>query len=131
MSFEAAIQEDVSVFLLRPTEGQWRLELNRGWDGPDGSSCSLDDIMGIRIGITSSEYEHVDLAANRHDWYYRLGRRLKLSRAHRMTADAWYRDRCIAITDAALIGWRVYAARARAHARYVLLRAFGWLAWRK
>ena len=118
------------AYALRPTPGQWEAEVTAGWEGPDGSSCSTDDIMGIRIGITGPEYEYIDLAANRHDWYYRLGRRLRLSRKHRKVADSWYRDRCIEITDAALIGWRAYAARGRARVRYYVLRAVGGFAWR-
>lgn len=119
----------VEDFLARPTESEWAAELLAGWNGPDGSSNSLDDVEGIRIGITSRSWAHCDLAANRHDWYYQLGRRWRLGPEFRKAADAWYRDRCIEITDAALIGWRVHKARARAWLRYWALRAFGDHAW--
>lgn len=119
----------VAEFLLEPTEDQWNAELLAGWLGPDGSSNSLDDIEGIRIGITSRSYAYHALAANGHDWLYQNGRRHKLGPEFRAAADAWYRDRCIRITDKALVGWRVYAARARAWTRYYALRSFGEFAW--
>ena len=115
--------------MRRPTRDEWEAELNLGWAGPDGSSSSLDDIEGVRIGITSRDYRHVDLPANRHDFYYRLGRKHQLGLEYRKAADVYYRDACIARVASTLIGWRVKVGKARAWMRYVALRAFGGVAW--
>lgn len=118
-------------FLAPPTLEAWCRELElHGWAGPDGSSCSLDDIMGVRIGITSRSWEHARLPANEHDWRYQLGRRHGLPESYRKAADQGYRDGCAHRVRAALIGWRVPVGAARAWARYVGLRLFGRLAWR-
>lgn len=131
----ALVQHPLTLerFLYRPTLEQWLEELADGWDGPDGSSLSTDTICGVRIGVTSASYAHVDLPANRHDWYYRLARRLRLPERFRRGADRVYRDLCIARLRAELTGWRRAPRRvvgiARAHARYAALRAGARFAW--
>lgn len=123
----------VDVFIQKPSYEEWLAELRDGWPGPDGSSMSTDKIMGVRIGITGPEYEYADLPANRHDWYYRLGRRYRLPESWRREADRRYRDMCIYLCKLALTGWRrwtVYPiAKARAHARYTALRTAARFAW--
>jgi hypothetical protein len=119
-------------FLARPTRAAWMAELLDGWLGPDGSSWSTDTIMGVRIGITSLDYEHVDLPANRHDWYYRLGRKLRLPESYRAAADAVYRDLCIERCKAELTGVRramFPLAWSRAWTRYAALRVGARYAW--
>lgn len=116
-------------FMALPTKRQWQRELNGGWAGPDGSSQSLDDIMGVRIGVTSTRWEDSRLPANLHDWRYRLGRRYGLPGSYRKVSDAAYRDDCAARTDAALVGWRRRVARWRAAVRYRILRLAGRPAW--
>ncbi len=86
-------------FLRRPTIEEWQEELEAGWKGPDGSSWSFDNVLGVLIGETGWGYHNCDLAANRHDWYYRLGRRLGLPGSWRKAADEWYRDRIIEQVD--------------------------------
>ena len=115
-------------FLSPPTIEQWYYELDRGWDGPDGSSCSTDNIGGIVIGTTSEEHSESDRPANLHDWYYRLGRRKRLGRRFRKAADKVYRDRCLECVEI-LVGWAGWKARRRCHARYRGLRILGWRAW--
>jgi hypothetical protein len=117
-------------FLRFPTRDEWVAELINGWAGPDGSSNSPDDLMGVRIGVTSRSYTHAHLPANLHDWRYRLGRRYRLPHAWKLAADAEYRDGCYARVRAALVGWRVRAAQLKAWGRYVALVAFGAPAWR-
>jgi hypothetical protein len=117
-------------FLEIPTEEEWQREIDvHGWTGPDGSSSSTDDIEGIRIGVTSPSYEFATLPANLHDWRYQLARRLRLPAPWRRAADAGYRDGCLACV-AILIGFSGRVARRRARARYWILRAAGWRAWR-
>lgn len=130
-----------------PSEIRWRLSspnrftsgpigpdafdwlVTRGW-ASDGSSASLDDIMGVRIGASGNRYDDAHLPANRHDCFYELGRLFRLSPPFRAAADADYRDRCIEAVNSHLIGWRQHAGVARAHARYRTLRAFGGCAWK-
>ena len=94
---------------------------------------STDKIMGVRIGLTGPEHEYVDLPANRHDWYYRLGRRFNLPASWRKAADAMYRDMCIYLCKLALTGWKRWSiypiAFVRAHARYAALRTAARFAW--
>ena len=119
-------------FISRPSRGEWDAEFRLGWKGPDGSSMSTDKIMGVRIGITSPCYQYVDLPANRHDWMYRLARRLRLPESWRATADTLYRDLCIARCRAELRGWRrplFPMAWFRAWARYAALRMGARFAW--
>lgn len=115
-------------FLRPPTKAQWKWELEHGWDGPDGSSCSTDNIGGIVIGTTSKKYNDSKRPANRHDYYYRLGRRKRLSRRYRKAADKVYRDTCLEAVSI-LVGWAGWKARRRCHARYRGLRILGWRAW--
>jgi hypothetical protein len=118
-------------FLSAPTLTEWQREIDEhGWCGPDGSSCSLDDVQGIRIGITSPSYKHNGLPANRHDWHYQLGRRFKLPERFRVAADVAYRDGCSEMT-AHLIGLSGWLARIQCRARYFILRHFGMGAWRE
>lgn len=117
-------------FLAPPAREAWEAELAAGWSGPDGSSSSLDDIEGVRIGITSTSHEHHALPANRHDWRYHLGRTRMLPPEFRAAADREYRDGCAERVRSTLIGWRVKAGEARAHARFYALRLFGGRAWR-
>lgn len=87
---------------------------------------STDTICGVRIGVTSPEWvANVDLPANRHDWYYRLGRRYRLGPKYRLVADRAYRDMCLARCRAELSRWNPlrYVAVGRCHARYAGLRA--------
>lgn len=112
---------------------EWHWLVVQGWES-DGSSCSLDDIEGVRIGRSGAAFADADLPANRHDFFYALGRLLlqrhRDSAAFRKAADAGYRDDCARCVAAALIGWRVTAGALRARARYVALRLFGHGAWR-
>lgn len=89
--------------------------------------------MGIRIGITSTSYDYVDLPANRHDWLYRLARRFRLPDAWRKAADALYRDMCLERCREELTGWRRWSlwpvAWARCHARHAALRTGARFAW--
>lgn len=123
---------DLEDFVERPSMAEWNAELRRGWSGPDGSSRSTDTIMGVRIGITSRSYRWVNLPANRHDWYYRLGRRWRLPESWRREADRRYRDLCLALVRLSLVGWRAPLrplAVARCHARYAVLRVAARFAW--
>ncbi len=112
-------------FLRKPTSKQWARELANGWPGPDGSSMSTDKICGVRIGTTSREWEHCDLAANFHDWLYRLGRRMCLGEHFRKLADICYRDMCLKAVRAELSRWNPlqWVAVGRCHGRYAMLRA--------
>lgn len=124
----------LASFLRRPNHKSWLDQLDDGWPGPDGSSMSTDTIMGVRIGITSPCYKHVDLPANRHDWMYRLARRYRLPDEWRKYADMRYRDMCWVCCKAGLRGWKralLPAAWARCHARYIGLRAGAKFAWTK
>jgi hypothetical protein len=118
-------------FLKRPTHKEWQRELDLGWRGSDGSSSSTDTIMGVRIGITSDSYEYVDLPGNRHDFYYRLGRRLRLSGEFRKAADKVYRDLCISTCLEELAWYRPFfwIAFWRAWGRYIGLRVGARFAW--
>ncbi len=116
-------------FLRPPTKKQWDDELARGWDGPDGSSASTDNIGGIVIGTTSKKFSDSKLPANFHDWLYRLGRRKGLHRRFRKAADKAYRDWCL-VRVSVLVGYAGWKARIRCRARYRVLRAVGWRAWK-
>lgn len=124
--------ESLEEFIARPVYNAWRAELADGWPGPDGSSQSTDTIMGVRIGRTSRLFRYVDLPANRHDWYYRLGRKWRLPEAWRRAADKVYRDLCLERCRAELVGWKLAlrpVAVARCHGRYAALRAGARFAW--
>ncbi len=144
---------NLDEFLRRPTRKEWEREIELGWPGPDGSSMSTDKIMRVRIGVTSPSYRHVDLAANRHDWYYRRARRFQaehgesVPESYRAGADAIYRALCIAECYAVLVCWPrgphplcwtlplvlvslVYPlALVRCHCRYFALRFAARFAW--
>jgi hypothetical protein len=117
-------------FLCPPTLEEWEAEIAAGWPGPDGSTSSLDDVEGVRIGISSPDFMWALLPANLHDWRYRLSRRCGgLPKAWRQAADAAYRDGCAQRVRETLIGWRVWAGARRAEVRYVGLRWFGRFVW--
>lgn len=112
----------------RPSESQWAAELASGWRGSDGSTLSLDQIEGIEIGRTGSEYLP-DLPANLHDFLYRVIRRLM---AHRLI-DEQARARLQACADNrlhagmlsrvhVLIGLDGWVARRRAGVRFQAVR---------
>ena len=114
-------------FIADPTREDWDHEvLEQGWT-PDGSSASPDQIQGVRVGITSTDWEK-NLArdgrlyaASWHDLLYQRGRRLKLPWHWCAAADAIYRDRCLDHV-AHLIGWSGWKARAKAWNRWRVLR---------
>lgn len=85
--------------------------------------------MGVRIGISSPDYKYVDLPANRHDWYYLLGRSFELPDEYRRAADLAYRDLCMERLSAALEGPMLLIGHLRCHARYVALRLGAKFAW--
>lgn len=110
-------------FLAEPTERDWLHEMAVfGWPGPNGSSASLDAVMGVLIGKKSPKYEYHQLPANLHDWRYQLGRRLRLPWEWSIPADAAYRDGCLERVRAALVGPWLWLAVFFCHARYVGLR---------
>ncbi len=123
--------QSIETFIARPRAGAWNQELRAGWAGPDGSSMSTDTIMGVRIGITSRSYKYVDLPANRHDWYYRLGRRYRLPSGYRAAADWSYCGLCIRRCRAELAWWSplFWVAWVRSIARYIALRFAARFAW--
>lgn len=70
--------DDARIHLGRraPTREEWEAELASGWPGSNGSSMSTDHICGVRIGITSADYDEADGPADHHDFGYRVLRRL-------------------------------------------------------
>lgn len=114
-----------------PTFEQWQAELDSGWTGSDGSSSSLDDIEGLEIGKTGTEYRP-DLPANHHDFDYRVIRRLmahydigeKERSELQAAADAKHYAGLLKKV-AVLIGFDGWKARNRAWVRYQALRWFG------
>jgi len=121
----------IDEFMRRPTQEEWDRALEEGWAGPDGSSCSTDHIMGVRIGKTTSAYKHLDLPATLHDWRYHVGRKHGLHRHHRHAADVAYREDCIRYIKRKLDGKTMIAIGVlRAWVRYYALRLFGWKAWK-
>jgi hypothetical protein len=116
-----------------PSAEEWEAELESGWSGPNGSTCSTDDIEGIRIGRTTREYAHPLLPADHHDYDYRVQRRLAALRQ----IDGATRREMRAAADRkhyagllhkllVLVGWSGWKARRRARVRYLALRLFGW-----
>jgi len=114
-----------------PTNDEWLAELDSGWKGSNGSSCSLDNIEGVVIGTTTRNYTP-NLPANWHDFLYRTIRRLlalgKITDTERyyfqLAADqAHY----AALLDsvAHLVGINGWIARKRAEIRYYALRWAG------
>lgn len=122
--------EKLERFLRLPTPVEWRREFKYfDWEGPDGSSCSLDDIEGIRIGTTSTNIADLRYPANLHDWRYQQGRRKRLSDVFRKVADQDYLDGCLGRTFL-LVGFSGWKARKRCWIRYFGLRVFGRFAWK-
>ena len=115
-------------FLAAPTEAEWQAQLAMGWFGSDGSTAVSDFIGGVEIGRTSREVTDADLPANRHDWYYEMGRTYGLGWKFRRAADQSYRDMCLERV-AHLQGLKGLAARANVHGRYLALRVVGIGAW--
>ena len=118
----------VVEFLEVPTHERWIDEIDRyGWPGPNGSSASLDDIQGIRIGISSASFrENHDptgtlYPASLHDYRHQLGRRLRLPFPYSLPADEAYRDGCLRRTRN-LIGFSGWVARRQCAWRYRVLR---------
>ncbi len=121
----------INKFMAIPTESEWYSEIEAGWAGPDGSSCSTDHIMGVRIGRTTTDYRDVKLPASLHDYRYRLGREHNLGAAHRHAADVAFRDDCITYVNPKLAGRAMLnIGVARSWVRYFVLRLFGWKAFR-
>ncbi len=119
---------ELDDFLRRPTRSQWEAQLDRGWGGSDGSTAAPDVIAGVRIGATSRAHEDVDLPANRHDWYYELGRTYGLGWRFRLAADRAYRDMCLELVKH-LDGVAGVLARTDVQLRYAALRVAGFGAW--
>lgn len=122
---------NIDDFMAVPTETEWNSEIQGGWRGPDGSSCSTDHMMGVRIGRTTTDYRDVKLPASLHDYRYHLGRKHGLGGDHRHAADVAYRDDCITYIQRKLDGrTMINIGVARSWVRYYALRLFGWKAWR-
>ncbi len=119
----------VEDFLARPTRSQWEAQLALGWGGSDGSTAARDVIAGVRVGATSRRLEDVDLPANRHDWYYELGRSYGLGERFRRAADQAYREMCLQRLRG-VRGLRGALARTNVNLRYLALRLFGLGAWK-
>lgn len=118
-------------FMRMPRQMEWDAALAEGWPGPDGSSSSTDHIMGVRIGVTSPDFEYHGYAANLHDWRYYLGRTYALPARYRHAADVEYRENCIKQIEAALDGRiMIFLGTVRAWVRYYTLRLFGGVAWK-
>jgi hypothetical protein len=92
----------------------------------DGSSASLDDIEGIRIGISEDppKWRNPALPAALHDMRYWKARTYKHVPWTRQEADAEYRDGCLRCVSV-LVGFSGWKARKRCWLRYYGLRAFG------
>lgn len=114
-----------------PTESEWNAELASGWRGSDGSSNSLDDIEGVKVGETGTRYMP-DLPAPHHDYDYRTIRRLvalhvideKMRAEMQQAADEKHLEglqRKVSV----LVGFSGWKARARARVRYAALRLLG------
>lgn len=119
---------NLAEFLVAPTAAEWHSQLELGWRGPDGSTAAPDEMGGVRVGQTTTSHEASDLPANRHDWYYELGRTYGLGRHFRKAADVAFRDMCLDRVSH-LGGVRGAMARADAHFRYAAVRVVGIGAW--
>lgn len=109
-------------FLEPPSKQEWYTEIfEHGWGGSDGSSCSLDAIQGIVIGVTSPHHMYSNLPANLHDWRYQRIRRLGLTELHRKAADLGYYVDCLSAVSH-LTGARGWLARQQCRTRYWVLR---------
>lgn len=102
--------------------------LATGWPGTDGSSCSFDDIQGVRIGLTGGHLNR--LPATLHDVAYELIRRFQPPGRVREHADAMYRDACVDLLRRKLVPGSLSCRVGvlQAWSRYFALRAFGWRA---
>lgn len=120
--------QEIEAFLARPTRSQWEAQLELGWGGSDGSTAASDTVGGVAIGVTSRRHADIDLPANRHDWYYELGRTFDLGGQFRKAADDAFRDMCLK-RIAHLSGWRGLLARSNVFGRYAILRFAGFGAW--
>jgi hypothetical protein len=104
----------------------WLVET--GWRS-DGSSRSFDDVAGVRVGLSGTAFNL--LPATTHDRLYELSRRFGgLPAAHRKRADQGYRDGCLALVNATLIGRHRLLGVAYCHVRYAGLRVGAWASWR-
>jgi hypothetical protein len=120
--------------LRHPTREKWtRAVAGLALDGsdrrteklnPDGSSASLDDVEGIRIGCSDAVYRNPQLPANLHDFRYWCARNHAFVPWTRQEADAEYRDGCLRLTSI-LIGWHGWKAKQRCWLRYYGLRVAG------
>jgi hypothetical protein len=92
----------------------------------DGSSASLDDIEGIRIGISENppRWRKPALPASLHDYRYFCARTQKVIPWTRQEADAEYRDGCLRCVSV-LVGFSGWKARRRCWLRYYGLRIAG------
>jgi hypothetical protein len=124
---------DLKTFMnFHPNKDQWQNEINCGWRGPDGSSCSTDHVFGVEIGRTSQDYAYRNLPANLHDWRYHIGRKHELGRKHRKAADIAYRKDVVKAVKAKISSKPIRVATSwRSWARYIVLRIFGGLAFKK
>lgn len=112
------------------TKGQWDAELESGWPGSNGSSCSTDTICGVRIGSTTREYSV--LPADHHDLGARIIRRLLYcneisdyqAAELKKRNDIDHFNRLLAAIQV-LDGARYAEARSRVSARYYALRWLG------
>jgi hypothetical protein len=99
-----------------------------GWAGTDGSSCSFDDIQGVRIGLTGGHMNR--LPATLHDVAYELIRRFQPPGRVREHADAMYRDECVKRLRDKLVPGSLSCRVGvlQCWTRYYVLRTFGWRA---
>lgn len=102
--------------------------LATGWQGSDGSSCSFDDVQGVRIGCTGGQFNL--MPATLHDVAYALLRRFQPPGRVREEADRMYRDECILRLRENLVNGSLSCRVGilQAWTRYYALRAFGWKA---
>ncbi len=122
------IPEGVEAFLARPTRSEWQAQLDLGWGGSDGSTGAPDRVGGVPIGATSRAHGDVDLPANRHDWYYEIGRTYRLDERFRKAADDAFLAMCLERIRH-VGGLRGFFARADLLGRYAILRTWGFAPW--
>ena len=120
---------NVKDFMKPPSRRAWNQAFRDGWRGADGSSNSTDHIMGVRIGVTTTDWADRDFPATLHDYRYFLGRLHGLGRDHQRAADVAFREDCIQAIKAKLDGKTMIAIGVvRSWVRYAALRAFGFKA---
>jgi hypothetical protein len=110
------------------TEAEWYWLVSLGW-WSDGSSRSLDTIEGIRIGRSGAAYADAYLPANRHDFFYELGRIFGLDDRFKAEADEDYCRGCLVSLRLNRSGWRLRRGEARVWFRRLALRIGGRHAW--